>query len=196
MAVPLARAIGTDIATPFATNLGERFNNNMLALMEIPDISGPTFTFSHNLPPHPPFIFDRNGNLPQKPKMEFQGDVWKDADRYIDQMRYVNSTVETTVAEILGQSPREPIIIIQGDHGPAYTGEDAASDRYVFERTGILNAFYLPEYCKAAAYKTISPVNTFRMVFDSCLGSDLGLLKDDSYRDPGGSPIDFSQISQ
>jgi hypothetical protein len=33
-------------------------------LKEIPKIKDPTFSFAHVLVPHPPFIFDREGNLP------------------------------------------------------------------------------------------------------------------------------------
>ena len=149
------------------------------------------------MPPHPPYIFDRNGNVPKNSAIEYQGTAWENQDGYIEQLRYVNRVVKQTVAAILEQSPDEPIIIIHGDHGPASPpgNLDNPTKRFIYQRTGILNAYYLPEYCRSSIYPTISPVNTFRVVFDSCLGTDLGLLEDKTYWEPGGSPIDFSLIS-
>ena len=192
IAVPVAEAIGTDLETPFAAHHNERFKNNMLALREIVDIPGPTFTFNHNLPPHLPAVFDRYGNPPRTLELGT-------FTLYIDQIRYVNKVVEATVDDILKRSPKEPIIIIQGDHGPGHTGGDFRynpTDLLIYERTAILNAYYLPESCRSSVYKTISPVNTFRMVFNSCFGADLGLLEDITYWNQDESPIDFSQISR
>ncbi|MCJ7608209.1 hypothetical protein MUP00_00870, partial [Candidatus Bathyarchaeota archaeon] len=46
------------------------------------------------------------------------------------------------------------------------------------ERTGILNAYYLPADSRSKLYPSITPVNTFRLIFDSCFGTHYGLLPD------------------
>jgi hypothetical protein len=63
------------------------------------------------------------------------------------------------------------VIIIQGDHALA-----GAKDRF-----GILNAYYLPGINKDILYPTISPVNSFRIVFNQYFGAKLPLLPDRSY---------------
>ena len=197
IADPLARVARLDLDSAFTANYAKRFNYNMRRLREIPDIPGPTFSFSHNLQPHPPFVFDRDGNLPRDSRMDLTAKGPGQNEMYIDQLVYVNKAVQSMVTGLLERSPTEPIIIIQADHGP-YASDDTwfdnPSDRFVLERTAIFNAYYLPKYCRSGLYPTITPVNTFRAVFDSCLGTNLGLLADESYWSRDDPPIDFSQL--
>ena len=66
---------------------------------------------------------------------------------------------------ILDELDYPPVIIIQGDHGAAIT-----SDR---GRMSILNAYYLPEDWHRALYPTITPVNSFRVVFNAFFGGNM-----------------------
>jgi hypothetical protein len=75
------------------------------------------------------------------------------------------------VNSILSQSGPRPIIIIQADHGFGYSGAGVQ----------ILNAYYLPDGGEQQLYPTITPVNTFRVIFDRYFGAHLGLLPDKSY---------------
>jgi len=197
---PVAGMLGLPVYSAFHSEMAKRFNENMRHLPRIVEIHGPTFTFNHNLPPHPPNIFDRMGNRPKDPY----------GPGYIDQLVYVTKKVEEAVDEILERSSTEPVIIIQGDHGmstgigPAYTGEtnSYAGDANNINRLEldagslILNAYYLPEYCRSGLYPAITPVNTFRLVFNGCLGADFDLLEDETYLWPGTPAIDFSQIPE
>lgn len=45
----------------------------------------------------------------------------------------------------------------------------------------ILNAFYLPGVNTDVLYPNISPVNTFRLVFNLYFNTDLQLLADESF---------------
>jgi hypothetical protein len=45
----------------------------------------------------------------------------------------------------------------------------------------ILNAYYLPNGGDQMLYSTITPVNTFRLIFDYYFGGDYGLIEDISY---------------
>ena len=198
---PIASQLHINLGAPFATSGKKRFNENMRYLSQIPDMPGPTFTFNHSIPPHPPYVFDRHGNQPQDAAYQFDPAkaVWPSKE-YTDQIFYINKSIEELVDGIFERSPTEPIIIIQGDHGSGSLAnspgsEDAPSLR-AFERTGILNAYYLPEYCRSALYPSITPVNTFRLVFDACLGGDFDLLDDQSYWSRTATAIDFSRISQ
>lgn len=199
IAVPLTDLIRLDLDSAYTANYAKRFHYNMAALRQIPEIPGPTFTFYHVFQPHPPFIFDRDGNLPQGSRMELTAGAPNDNVLYIDQLVYVNKNVSEVVDDLLARSPEEPIIIIQGDHGP-YPSDSSSfgnpSDRFINERTAILSAYYLPEHCNSDVYPSISPVNAFRLIFDNCLGTKIGLLADESYWETGGPPIDFSQTAR
>jgi hypothetical protein len=61
-----------------------------------------------------------------------------------------------------------------GDHG-------LRSDN----RYKILNAYYLPEDGSQNLYSAITPVNSFRLIFDTYFGSNYGLTHDTSYTDEG-----------
>jgi len=49
------------------------------------------------------------------------------------------------------------------------------------ERFSILNAYYLPNGGHDLLYDSITPVNTFRVIFNHYFGKDYGLLKDRSF---------------
>ena len=65
-----------------------------------------------------------------------------------------------------------PIIIIQGDHGPSHFD--------VPSRMAILNAYYFPDH-EFAVYPEITPVNSFRLLFNNYFNTDFDLLEDVSY---------------
>jgi hypothetical protein len=76
------------------------------------------------------------------------------------------------VESIIKNSSIPPIIIIQGDHGPSHFDETT--------RMGILNAYYFPE-AQPALHPSITPVNSFRVLFNTYFGTEFNLLKDTSY---------------
>ena len=200
---PIADALGVELVPQYSSIQVDRFQYNMRNLREIPARPGATFTFNHNIPPHTPFVFDRGGSLRQQGKPEFpEDDIQGSAEAHVEQVMYVNTSVESAVEEILERSSVQPIIIIQGDHGPQRLGRYPLDSTYptdarVNDLTAILNAYYLPEYCRSGLYPTITPVNTFRLVFDDCLGTHFGLLADKSYWDPDDPlPIDFSSMQR
>jgi hypothetical protein len=71
---------------------------------------------------------------------------------------------------IFKNSKYPPIIILQGDHGMS-----------VDTRDKILNAIYMPDGGMENLYPSISPVNTFRVIFNNYFGTDLPLLEDKTY---------------
>jgi hypothetical protein len=57
-----------------------------------------------------------------------------------------------------------------------------ASAKQLREKNGILNAYYLPGVDSSVLYPTISPVNSFRVVFNTYFGTNLPLLPDRTLR--------------
>jgi hypothetical protein len=62
-------------------------------------------------------------------------------------------------------------------------------------RLSILNAIRLPGPA-AGLYRTMSPVNTFRIVFDAVLGDDWPVLEDRHYFSEYSDPFDFRRIGE
>jgi len=92
--------------------------NSMDKLARMP---GPKFVYIHLLPPHPLFAFGADGS-PTDPDdfMDAQGDYPFDlyAAGYRNQLSYISGQLKNAVATLLADSPRPPVIVIQGDHAP------------------------------------------------------------------------------
>jgi hypothetical protein len=152
-----------------------------LILDELPDLpatESPKFVFAHVVSPHPPYVFDRQGNFPNLNVNE--------TALYRDQITYLNSMLESIVAEIISEAKTSPVIIIQGDHGAPVSSERG--------RMQILNLYLIPQNFEPDLYPTITPVNTFRVLFNSLFGTRLSLLEDRSYFSHYQYPFDFRLI--
>lgn len=155
----------------------------------LPAMPGPKFVFAHIISPHPPFVFDKSGQStePHRRYTIWDGDDYKgELDEYItsypEQVQFVNQKVEQVIDKILAKSSQPPIIIIQGDHGPGSRLDwDSPSKTCLWERTAILNAYYLPGGGDKLLYPSISPVNSFRVVLNTTFGANLPLLPDATY---------------
>ena len=150
----------------------------------VPGLTSPKFVFAHVVAPHTPYAFGPNGEaVDPGGTFTLQSDstgasVDNDLAGYRNNVIYVSKEVLEAVDGILSRSARPPIIIIQGDHG---TYGDAHS------RMSILSAFYLPGGGQVDLYPTITPVNTFRIIFNHYLGGQYELLPDISYYSTDGS---------
>jgi hypothetical protein len=165
------------------TSGSERFRERTLFTLEKVDelsyIPGPKFVFVHLIAPHPPYVFGPTGG-PVEPAEAGTTKTQEGAEHYRDQVIYINSRMLEVVPQIIANSPTPPIIVIQGDHGPTVPSSPRA-------RMSNLNAYFLPG-ADASVYPTITPVNTFRVIFNTYFGQDLELLDDVSlysdYDDP------------
>jgi hypothetical protein len=162
-----------------------RILNKFEKLAQIPAIEEPTFVFAHMLVPHPPFIFDRNGNPPTAASIA----KGSPKQNYVNQLIFTNTKIEELVDQLLSESKRPPVIILQSDEGPrvakSYHEEsehiDKMGDDVLEIRARILNAYYLPGVDKSVLYESITPVNTFRLIFNLYFGTDYDLLPDYTY---------------
>jgi hypothetical protein len=64
-----------------------------------------------------------------------------------------------------------------------------------WERSSILNAYYLPGYQGSDLYSSMTPVNSFRVILDSFFDIQLGLLEDHSYYSAWEFPYKFINMS-
>jgi hypothetical protein len=173
-------------------------------LADVPELPGPKFVFAHIMSPHPPFIFDRDGNfiVPDRPYSTwdaslFPGTVDEYQKGYIDQMIFLNGKLMDVVTAILDKSSTSPIIIIQGDHGPgAYYNTLDLDYTCLSERYSILNAYYFPDGDYHSLYPSITPVNSFRVILNQYFSAKLDLLEDRSYFAGWLSPYVFTDVTE
>jgi len=137
-------------------------------------LAGPKFVFVHILAPHNPFVFGPDGEYIER-KTPFTLNDDRDvislddyAQGYVDQVLYLNQRILAAVDAILAESGQTPMILIQGDHGVP---------RLRPQRNTILSAYLLPEV-EDVLYDSISPVNSFRVIFNSYFSGQLDLLED------------------
>jgi hypothetical protein len=148
-------------------------------------IKGPKFVFVHLVIPHPPYVFGPTGG-PAAPDAEGISANRQSAIHYRDQVIYISSRMREIVPRIIANSAVPPIIVIQGDHGPTVHGDAR-------DRMRILNVYYLPGV-DSQVYATITPVNTFRVIFNAYFGQHLELLDDVSLYSGYKLPFHFKVI--
>lgn len=179
----LANDFQSDIlAGKFGTTLQKRnayenlnFNDTILHLTSTiasKQARSPKFVYSHLIMPHYPYYFDSQG----KPlSLEKLTSVKKTSSKdYIEYLQYTNKRILQLVDQILTTSPAPPIIVVLGDHGFQWRGENF-DPRNDFIN---LNAIYFPNKDYGRFYDSISNVNEFRVLFNSYFDQHLPLLKD------------------
>jgi len=139
-------------------------------------LPGPKFVFAHLVIPHQPFVFGPDGESFVIPERVFKGKTYyppKDYSLgYLNQTVYISQQILGILDEIIRESAQPPVIILQGDHGPSHFDMP--------DRMAILNAYYFPGR-EPGFYSTITPVNSFRMVFNNYFNATFDLLEDVSY---------------
>lgn len=185
MICPIDDALGITQLGSIHARQQKRIPYKFDKLAEIPNIKEPVFVFAHVLFPHPPFIFDRNGNLLSKKEAKRRGRVVN----YVDQLIFTNKKVEVLIHKLLSKSQSPPIIILQADEGPhpqrwwdnPNLNWKQATEAELREKTRILNAYYLPGIEGNVLYPSITPVNSFRLVFNLYFNTHFELLPDKTY---------------
>lgn len=194
----------TTMLMPFLESLyGQRVIYNFRRIPNaVREFGGAKFVFAHIVMPHPPYVFGPHGEFLSRARTEFADyNVDQQKQMYLDQLTYINREVERLVCSILGNSRRPPIIIIQSDHGAAFHVDkrewSSPTKELIRERMSILNAYYLPDDGTAAGlYDTISPVNTFRYIFNRYFGAEYMPLPDRSYFSSYENIYDVTEVTK
>ena len=158
----------------------------------------PKFVFAHLLMPHPPYVFTENGEPAKYNGDDSDVDI-KREEKYVNQLKYTNKTIEDLVRTIKQKSDKPPIIVIQADEGP-YTIEPVpkwqeASEDQLKLKFGTLATYYLPDSTEEEVAQIGSNVNIFRYVFNKYFGASMPMLPDCSFVYNNDRPFDFYNVT-
>jgi hypothetical protein len=159
-------------------------------------LKGPKFVFAHILVPHGPFVFHPDGRYKTREEV---GRHTRE-ENYIDQVKYANARVLRMVDRLLrGPESSRPVIVLQSDEGPFEGGPTAwknIQDMNLVRKFPILSAYHLPSAGLGDLYPTLTPVNSFRLVFRLYFGADLATLPDRNYVFRGLKHVyDFTDVT-
>ena len=148
-------------------------------------VEGPIFVFTHIVAPHAPYVFDSNGQPIKSEHYKFDNE-WSDdpeflekiIQAYLGQLEFANEKTIQAIDEILEKSNRPTIIIIQSDHGAREAAFSSTDEENLVIKLGNLNAFYVPDELQDSFNEPITPVNTFRKLFNSLFGTSYEILDD------------------
>ena len=152
--------------------------------MEAVNVAGPKFTYVHLFIPHYPYVFGPDGQILTDPGY-YSGarggasDSQHENTGYVNQVEYIDKHMIPILQEILQKSNNPPIILLMGDHGLNGT-----------TRQTNLMAYYLPGSGKSKLYPSMTPVNSFRLIFDEYFGANYPLLQDKTYTTDNDTPPD------
>ncbi len=153
----------------------ERVHYILDTLPEVATLPGPKFIYAHIIVPHSPYVFLPDGSVNPEANTQY----WTDTQGYISNVEFINAAIEPVIKQIIQQSENPPIIVLQGDHGTVFL-----PGRNYF----ILNAYYLPGKDTLDIPLTITPVNTFRLIFNLYFNTDFPYREDVSFSNDIGHP--------
>ncbi len=159
---------------------GQYYRNKILFIFErlskLPEEKGRKFVYCHIMCPHYPFVFDKNGEETE-PENFFN---IQDKTYYLNQYIFINKKVIDLVDQLLARSKTPPVIVIQSDHGQRGAAPRNTTYRMAVGELwqDIFNAYYLPAFANKWLFESISPINTFRVIFNAYFQTHFPIIKD------------------
>ncbi len=206
----MIKLINRELKVGGADLFRERILFTFKQVPELAKLKQPLFVFVHFLSPHPPFVFARDGSPVNIPRLMSEWDgshiigkngvtVEEYRRHYIEQVIFLNQKLLKAVDEIRAHESRPSVLIFQGDHGPGSELDHESLERTnLHERFSILQAIRMPNQGGpnqgGTAPSDLTPVNTFRYLFNSYLASDYELLENRFFFSKDSTPFDFTAI--
>jgi hypothetical protein len=139
----------------------------------------PVYVFVHILVPHGPYVFAPDGRCLTQKESAARGD----RQGYIDQIAYADRIIEDVVTALQEREGPSPVILIQADEGPFPSRDNQipwqeASSEELRIKLGILNAVYYPNGDYELLRNDMTPVNSYRLLFNTFFNTDLPILPD------------------
>ncbi len=152
------------------------------------------FVSMHLRLPHPPYVFGPNGEYVFASKVQTEEGSFVDEEKYVDSIKFANKKILEVIDKILGNN-KPSIIIVQSDHGYDFgINYENPSKLSLKQRFSNLNAIYLPNDNKDIFYEGITPVNTFRIIFNEYFDASYKILEDKMYYYPYTGKLIYKNI--
>jgi hypothetical protein len=167
----------------------------------------PVFVFAHIIAPHPPFVYDADG----EDAVQGRYFAYKSANDlihpegltretyarlFVDQLVYINKRVESLVESLIAGSRVPPVIILRGDHGPGTFSHHSRLDfTYLADRLSILFAIHMPGRRSEALYDSMTPVNALPIVFNELFDGNFELRGDRNFYTTREYPYRFIEVT-
>lgn len=171
--------------------------SNLKILADMGKRTGPKFVFAHFIPPHHPYLFDKNGNVLRNAvlsdQFEYQKKLWEEKTAYLEQLEYMSKRMTSVIENIIRNSEQAPVIILASDHGPNIA-QGLSREEHIQVRLANFMSYLTPGYSNVIP-TTSSSVNIFRYIFNHYFKADLPILPEKSYFSPFRYPFRFEEIS-
>ncbi len=140
----------------------------------------PKFVLTHIMSPHSPFVFNPTGGNPDSLLSNIDDISGHRDSLYIDQIQFVNYKLKDIIRGLV-DTDDPPIIIIQSDHGKrdVHTIDDP-TDRNIIKLNNF-RAYYIPNGDRNLELENNSPVNTFRVLFNTYFDDNYDILENKFY---------------
>ena len=104
--------------------------------------------------------------------------------------------VQEMIEKIIDEKKRPKIIIIQSDHGTAFPMDwENPTEKMKHDRLTNINYILLPDKNKNSLYNTMTPVNTFRVLFNDYFNTNFEILEDRVFFSPYAKPYIFIDVT-
>ena len=151
------------------------------------DFSRPMYVHAHIMMPHEPYFFDSVGNTVSARTLSAE----QIPPAYLAQLQYTDMRIMDSVEQLLENKPR-PIIVIQSDHGFRFSvGENDTKIDHGFSNFA---AYYFPdEELNENEFAEMTPVNTFRILFNKYFGTDYDILEHKAFQRDNSTFIEVTE---
>jgi hypothetical protein len=165
--------------------------------------SGPKMILAHILAPHPPFVFEADGQAVQPQPSRtigddrvFSGPREEYARGYRAQVQFVVKQMTDLVGSLQSRPGAAPVILLFGDHGSGsmLNANDPANTN-MRERMANFAAYSMPGPTPPSLYPTISTLNAVRIVANRYLGATLPLLPEAAEFATLNHPYEFISVN-
>lgn len=155
-------------------------------LPKVENLPGPKFVFAHILAPHGPYVFDKDCNYTSEDQISTKPEVVN----YTSQDSCINKKLKDLIKTIISNSKKPPVIVLVTDEGAPFLGKEIpngdddwkdASIALLEEKFPILAAYYLPGVSTQSLYSSITPVNSFREIFNLYFNAGFQILPDKNF---------------
>jgi len=159
----------------------------------------PVFVFMHVMAPHDPYVFGPDGEeVDYKYTFGPTGTAYLDPNEektaYLNQLIYLTKILKDVIKNLQENSENQPIIIVQSDTGPSTKFGETMNEMHQVDRMSIFNAYYFPNGKYDLLSDNVTPVNSFRIVFDSHFETNYGLVDDRVFYSTYEKPYELNEL--